>query len=432
MTMPTRHASIPPGHSNVLAAKPKLLFLSHRLPFPPHNGAALRSLNILKLLSRHYEIHALCFDRLDAASRSMPLEVRLDSLARLGRFENFPIVQQNSRLRLARDHALSLVTGLSYIHFVHESRAFDERLRAVLSEHDFDLVHLDSLDLARALPAVDHLPCVVTHHNVESSLLERRASAERSLLRRWYMRHQAKLLRRDEMMALPRVALNVAVSDQDASALRALVPGSRVVVVPNGVDTEFFTPGQTGAVPKGCVFVGGTNYFPNRDALDWFVAEVAPELRKLGTTVDVTWVGRATRREMERFDGSDGIRLVGYVDDVRPYLDRAACFIAPLRVGGGTRLKLLDAWSMGKAIVSTSLGCEGLHVRDGVNMLVRDDASSFAKAIQRVCEDRTLRQSLQREARQIAVTQYAWSVLEPAMIAEYRRAAECVGEARMW
>lgn len=419
----TQTQTLPPDAHRTAPGRPKLLFLSHRLPFPPHNGAALRSLNILRLLARHYEIHALCFDRLDAASRSIPLQSRLDNLAPLGRFENFPIAQQGSRWRLTRDHALSLVTGLSYIHFVHESRAFDLRLAEVLSQHEFDLVHVDSLDLARALRSVRHLPCVVTHHNVESALLERRAAAESNVFRRWYMRHQARLLRRDELAALPNVALNVAVSEQDASVLRALAPGSKVIVVPNGVDTEFFRPGNRIEEPTGCVFVGGTNYFPNRDALDWFVAEVAPELRRLGAPVNVTWVGRATAREMRRFDGSDGVRLVGYVDDVRPYLDQAACFIAPLRVGGGTRLKLLDAWAMGKAIVSTSLGSEGLRVREGENMLVRDDARGFAAAIVRVCTDRSLRQELERGARATAETEYAWPVLEAPMIAEYRRAA---------
>lgn len=413
--------------SPVPSRRPKLLFLSHRLPYPPHNGAALRTLNILRALSRHFEIHALCFDRLDDASRGMSVQTRLDALAELGSFEWFPIAQQQSRLRLLRDHILSLLSGRSYVHFVHDSRVFELRLLTLLTENDFSLVHIDSLDLARVLPKVAKLPTVLTHHNVESALLARRARAEKSFFRRWYITHQARLMRNEEMRALPVVDLNVAVSSEDAADLRKMTGNAKVVVVPNGVDIDYFAPASQEEAVQGCIFVGGTNYFPNRDALDWFSSEVAPELRRLDARIDVTWVGRATEREMRQFDGSNGIRLTGYVDDIRPYFNQAACFIAPLRVGGGTRLKLVDAWAMGKAIISTSLGCEGLAAKDGVNMLIRDDAKSFAAAIVEVCANASLRRGLEREARMTAMTQYAWNVLEPAMISEYMRLTKPLG-----
>lgn len=425
MTRLESHASVAPD-SGAVTAKAKLLFLSHRLPFPPHNGAALRTLNIMRLLARHYEIHALCFDRLDEASRKLTLASRIEQVAAYCSVEVFPIDQQHSRWRLMRDHALSLLTGRAYVHFVHASRRYEHRLETLLREHEFAVVHLDSLDLVRMLPLVAHLPCVVTHHNVESALLHRRALAERSVWRRAYITLQARLLRREELRALPSVALNVAVSDGDAEELRRMSPDASVVVVPNGVDTDFFAP-HASAEPTGCVCVGGTNYFPNRDALTWFTAEVVPELRRLGCVVDVTWVGRASEREMREFDGHEGVRLTGYVDDVRPFIDRAACFIAPLRVGGGTRLKLLDAWSMGKAIVSTSLGCEGLRARDGDNMLIRDDARGFAEAIAVVCADATVRRALEHSARQTALADYSWSILEPRMIEDYRRITRRTG-----
>jgi len=389
--------------------KRSLLVLSHRVPYPPHNGAALRTYNMLRILAREYDITGLCFDRFDRATAHLSTSQRLAGLSSFGHFEAFPIPQELERVRLLWDHIRSVATRRPYTWYVHSSAPLLGRLKTVLAERPFDLVHVDSLDLVRLLPLVQRLPIVCTHHNVESALLRRRAGTERAPAAA-YLRHQASAIERAEREWLPRVALNIAVSPEDAEQLRALAPSARVAVVPNGVDVDYFAPGAEGA-RAGCVFVGGTSWYPNRDALRWFAGDVMPRLRARGITTDVVWVGRATEAERREFGAIAGLRLTGYVDDIRPYVARAACYIVPLRVGGGTRLKLLDAWAMGKAVVSTTIGAEGLGARDGVDVLLADTADAFADAVAVLLRDEVLRRRIEDEARRTAVSRFSWSTI---------------------
>ena len=398
--------------------RPRLLFLAHRLPFPPHNGAAIRTYNVLRLLAREFDIVGLCFDRFDKATHRLGLDMRLAALVPLGEFAAFAIPQQQSRSRFLWDHVRSIASGRAYTYFVHEESAFAKRLRTLLASEDFDLVHVDSLDLVRFLPELRSLPVICTHHNVESELLRRRAANERSVIRRSYLHYQANLLAKEERSWMPRVALNVAVSDDDARLLSTIAPDARFASVPNGVDDEYFRP--AGDSEEGCVFVGGTTWYPNRDALAWFMNDILPTLRSQGQEAQVTWVGRASEQERQLYDGQNGVRLTGYVDDIRPFVTSSACFIAPLRVGGGTRLKILDAWSMGKAVVSTSVGCEGLAAVDGVNIRIADTPRAFAEAVSQVLSDADLRSRLGEAGRQTVERCYAWRVIGSSMLDLYK------------
>lgn len=389
--------------------RPTLLFLSHRLPYPPHNGAAVRTLNILRLLAGHFHIVGLCFDRRDPAIRCLSVEERLTGLAPYGRFRVYPIPQDESRMRFLWDHLRSVLANRAYTAYLHDSKSYDSALADTLKSERIDLVHMDSMDLVRFLPRLATLPVVCTHHNVESGLLLRRARAERNPLRRAYLAFQAQRLRKEEQYWLPRVALNIAVSDQDRAEFERIAPGARVATLPNGVDTEMFRP-EPGP-RSGCVFVGGTTWFPNRDALEWFVQAILPIFRQLEPETPVVWVGRATEEERRRLQRLPGFQLTGYVDDIRPYVHRAACFIAPLRVGGGTRLKILDAWAMGKAVVSTPIGCEGLAAAHGENILLATTPQEFAEAMARVVRDPGLAERLGTAARRTVERLYSWEVL---------------------
>jgi glycosyltransferase involved in cell wall biosynthesis len=209
------------------------------------------------------------------------------------------------------------------------------------------------------------------------------------------------------------VALNVTVSEGDRDRIDQLAPGSRVAVVPNGVDTEEFQPAVTDGT--GVAYVGGTNPFPNLDALEFFAADVLPHLRASGPNRRVRWIGRASSDQQQQYADRYGIELTGYVEDARPMLRDAACHIVPLRVGGGTRLKILSAWAMGKPVVSTSVGCEGLAAADGENILIRDDPAAFAEAVARVLDDPALGRGLGERGRATAERLYSWNVIGARM-----------------
>lgn len=343
-----------------------------------------------------------------------------------GPAEAFPIPQEHSRARWLTDHVRSLVTRTVYTRYLHDSAAFSAWLDDTLAEGDFDIVHVDSLDLSGYLPRLQGIPVVCTHHNCEHELLARRAASEGNALQRAYLSFQARRAAEEAREWCPRVALNVTVSARDRDALAAVAPGARFLVVENGVDTSYFAPGGNGSTaeagtagPPSLVFVGSHGWYPNRDAMEFFGTEVMPMLRDRLGEVDVVWIGRASEAVRDRLARRFGIRLTGYVDDVRPYIRAATCYVAPLRVGGGTRLKILDAWAMGAAVVSTAVGCEGLETAPGENILVADDPRSFADSVVRLVEDADLRRRIGGEGRRTAVRRYDWRVLGDRMLERY-------------
>jgi glycosyltransferase involved in cell wall biosynthesis len=341
------------------------------------------------------------------------LGVRVAALREIaGSVEAFPIPEQFSRLRKLADHLWSVLSRRVYTVSMYRSAPVRGRLLELLKTGDFQLAHVDSMDLSYYLPALGDVRTICAHHNVESVLLRRRADSRRRGAVAAYMGLQAKLMEREEHRWCGQVDLNVTVSEADKSLVVGIAPHARVAVVPNGVDVTTYAPGV--AEPRGIVFVGGLDWFPNRDALEFFAGEVLPRLRRLGAADTVTWVGRASPSMRRRFEPR-GIALTGHVKDIRPYVHGAACFIVPLRVGGGTRLKILDAWAMGKAVVSTSIGCEGLEAVDGQNILIRNDAKSFADAVQVVLSNAQERAALGANARLTAERKYSWDVIGAAM-----------------
>jgi glycosyltransferase involved in cell wall biosynthesis len=341
----------------------------------------------------------------------------IEALSRFARVEVFPIPQRHSRARFVWDHVRSVAMHRVYTTFRYESRDFAERLETMLRLMRFDLVHVDSLDLAEYLSACRDLPVICVHHDVTSMQLSRRAEIERAEWRRAYLRHQARLTERCEREWCARVAMNVAVSADDAAALRRIAPGSSVAVVPNGVDVEEFHPDD--APGRGAAFVGGLHWFPNADALDHFAADVLPHVRAARPDLPVTWIGSATDEQQRQYSEQFGIRVSGYVHDVRPLMREAACHIVPLRAGGGTRLKILNSWAMGKPVVSTSIGCEGLEAADGRNILIRDDPKAFAEAMLAVLSDADLARRLGEAGRETAERLYSWNVIGQDLLDRY-------------
>lgn len=398
--------------------RPRLLFLCQTLPFPPDGGVHIRSYNILKQLSREFDIVALCFFR--RATRPNQADVRrgIEGLSRLSEVEAFPIPQEYNRSRLVWDHFRSVLFRRPYTFYTYKSKAFSRRLQHLLKQGDFDLVHVDSLDLSAHLPDLAATPIVCTHHNVESELLRRRAFSESSRLFRWYLDFQANLTDSEHRRWCRRVALNIVVSEEDGQLLSRLVPNARISVVPNGVDTTMFRPRYS--CGHGLVFVGGYSWYPNRDGMAYFADRILPLIRRTYPDLPVTWVGRAPEEVQKEYLTTYGIRLTGYVEDIRPHVHSAACYVVPLRVGGGTRLKILDAWAMGKAVVSTSVGCEGLDARDGENILIRDNPEAFAEAVDSVLRDNELRRRLERNARTTAERVYDWDVIGRDMLQLYQ------------
>jgi glycosyltransferase involved in cell wall biosynthesis len=374
---------------------------------------ASRTFNILRQLQVAYDIDLAAFFRVNHQPDRAARDAAWDALRSVAAFvaEPTPIPDEHSALRRMWDHLRSVASRRAYTYYQYQSRAFRDRLRTVLRTRTPDLVHMDSLDLHRWLPELPHVPIACTHHDIESELLRRRARGLKRGLLRHYMLFQADLVERLERELCPQLALNVMMSDVDARRLRALAPGAAAAVAPNGTDPEYFQPNGAASVAGRVVFVGPTYSHPNRDAVEFMLHDIWPSVRATDRSASLQLIGRSAAADRARYDAVPGVTTLGYLPDIRPALSEASCCVVPIRIGGGTRLKILDAWAAGRAVVSTSIGCEGLDVVDGENILVRDTPSAFADAILQVLRDALLRSRLERNARRSAVETYSWSVV---------------------
>jgi glycosyltransferase involved in cell wall biosynthesis len=398
-----------------MAPRPRLLLLAQCLPYPPHSGVTSRTLNVLTQLQVEYDVDLVAFFRVN----HQPTRAAREAACRALRSQSVhvaepvPIPSEHSTLRKAWDHLRSLSTGRPFTHYQYESRRFEERLREALQAQMPDIVHLESLDLHRWLPELPPVPITCTHHDIDSDLLRLRAARVRppNVALRRYLALQADRVERLEQELCPRLSLNVMMSELDARRLRALAPGARTVVVPNGTDTEFFQPNGTGSIAGRVAFVGPTYSTPNRDAVEFLLQRIWPRVRAGNRAASLQLVGRSSPADQTRYNAEPGVAALGYVPDIRPALSVARCCVVPIRIGGGTRLKILDAWAMGKAVVSTSIGCEGLEAVDGENIIVRDTPEAFADAVLEVLADARLRGRLEQNGRRTAVEVYSWNVV---------------------
>lgn len=404
-----------------MAARPRVLFLSQCLPYPPHSGVVNRTFNILRQLQVGYDVDLVAFSRVSHQPDRAAGEAARDALRNVVAFvaEPTPIPSEHSAPRKIWDHLRSVVSGRAYTHYQYYSRQFATRLRAVLRTRTPDLVHLDSLDFHRWLPELPQVPITCTHHDIESGLLRLRARRLDQTVRRHYMLLQAARVERLERELCPRLALNVVMSDVDAQRLRALAPGAATVVVPNGTDTEYFRPNGAVSVAGRVAFVGPTHSHPNRDAVEFLLQEIWPKIHAADRSASMRLIGQNSPEDRARYDAEPGVTALGHLADMRPALAAARCCVVPIRIGGGTRLKILDAWAMGKAVVSTAIGCEGLDAVDGENILIRDTPDAIASAVLQILRDAQLRARLERNGRRTATETYTWSVVGQRMRSAY-------------
>jgi glycosyltransferase involved in cell wall biosynthesis len=249
---------------------------------------------------------------------------------------------------------------------------------------------------------------VLFEHNVEHQIWKRMALNEKSPWRRALLEIEWRKLRRYEAEACGRVRRTVAVSEQDRAQLAKLSLAADVVAVPTGVDTLYFAPQAVEERPRELVFTGAMDWFPNEDGLIQFCQSTLPLVRAALPEVSLTVVGRNPTARLREAAQAAGARVTGTVDDVRPYLAEAAVVIVPLRIGGGTRLKIFEALAMAKAVVSTTIGAEGLPVVDGEHIVIADAPERFAGAIVDLLRRPERRLALGTAGRRLVEWQFAW------------------------
>jgi glycosyltransferase involved in cell wall biosynthesis len=383
----------------------KLLFLTPYLPSPPQSGAPRRVHGLLSELAHRHEVSLLAFVAPDEdtgaalqATGSYCTEVVTVSSDRHDRALGG---QRKRRIQMR-----SLLGMRSFERLIYYQPSFQAALDRLVARNDFDVITTEHSQMAcYRLPSAPRL--VLDEHNIEYDILRRTTLAERASIRKLYNWVNYFKLRREEQAAWHMYDGVALTSQRDEQVLRHKAPGIRTTVIPNAVDTDFFKPAATPTEPDTILFFGAINYYPNTEGLLFFLDEVFPRIKQQKPGARLWVVGQLPPPAItER--ASEDVIVTGLVDDVRPYLERAEVVIAPLRIGGGTRLKIVEAMSMGKAIVSTSLGAEGLDVRHGVDLLLGDTAEEFATQTLRVLDDAALSMRLGASARHLAESKYSW------------------------
>jgi glycosyltransferase involved in cell wall biosynthesis len=408
----------------------RILFVTQIVPYPPHGGVLQRGYNLLRELGRAHEVHLLAFHHPDELP---PGEAVERSRAELGRFcsavEYFELWPKKSAAHRILGLGMAALHPEPFSVLAQRNQALSRRIAELCNGGPRpDIVHLDTIGLVPFARHCAGVPTVLAHHNIESQLMHRRAEHERGAPQRFYVELQARRLRRYEARECGRFPLNITVSAADAALLGQICPGVRTVVIPNGVDTDYFQP-RWGNETPALIFTGGMNMFANRDAMEWFLEAVWPIIKARVPGVRFYAVGqRPSPRVLEVAARDEAVEAPGHVPDVRPWVEKAAIYVVPMRVGGGTRLKVVDAMAQGKAIVSTSLGAEGIEGEDGVHFVLADDAEAFAGRVIELLGQPAERRRLGEAARARAESHYAWRTLGDRLgdayarvVAEHRR-----------
>jgi glycosyltransferase involved in cell wall biosynthesis len=389
----------------------RVLWLSHLVPWPATGqGSVQRSHHLLREAARGCEVHLVAVNnrglladaRIEAARGALgSVCARIDVVARSA---------DRSPLHRGRAVAESLLRGepfeVAWLRVPGLAALLADRHREVC----FDLLHVDTIGLA---PYGDALavPRVLGHHNVESALVAARAEREPHAPARVYLRREARLVRELERRYARDADCNVVVSELDRARLAAIAPGATVHVVPNGVDIGYFAPSAAlGHGDGGLVFAGGMDWHPNADAARFFASALWPALRADRPDRRAAWIGRDPPRALA---AAADARLVvpGFVEDVRPWLDAASIYLCPIREGGGTRLKVLDALAMAKPLVATALAVEGLGLVEERHYLRAETTAEFVRQVGRLEASAELRRQLAVAGRSFVEARHAWRVV---------------------
>lgn len=388
--------------------KARILVLAQLLPYPPVCGGTIRSFNTLKRLCENHDVTLLTF------SRRVEDEHHADFLRTLcSEVKTVPMLRSGGRnLQWALK---SMVKGSSFIvdrDFVQEMQdVVDE----ALSSGHFDLIYIDHLQMFQYVKGKDHCPKLLDEHNVEWRIIQRVANIEHGPLK-WFASQEWPRLREYELAACRECDVVSTVTEHDRMVLEAEDPKLKNIrCVPIGVDASEFRPVDLSSESKSVVSIGTMSWPPNIDSMIHFVTDIFPLVKRAVPDARLVIAGGRPPETIKRFESDPAISVPGFVNDIHELARSSAAFIVPLRAGSGMRVKVLNAMAMGLPVVSTSVGCEGIEVTHGENVLLADTSDEFARDVAGLLIDVEKRRALGAAARKFVVENYSWEVIYPKL-----------------
>jgi glycosyltransferase involved in cell wall biosynthesis len=394
----------------------KIVWVKTELLHPVDKGGKIRTYHMLKELKRHHHITYVTLDdgmaAQDARARA---EEYCHELIAVPHF-----TREKFTAGFYADLAFNVASSLPYAIKKYMSPQHRQQIIACVEKARPDLLVCDFLAPSVNVPEKIGCATVLFQHNVEAMIWKRHGDVQTNPVKKLYLQDQWRKMFAYERDACRRFDHVVAVSAQDSEVMRREYGLGSVTDIPTGVDTHYFSSnGQVEIEPYNLVFTGSMDWLPNEDAIRYFIEQVLPLVKKSVPGATLTVVGRNPHpRLLELSHRDSSIIVTGRVEDVRPYMERAAAYVVPLRIGGGTRLKIFEAMAMEKAVISTSIGAEGLPVRSGEDLLIADEPQGFADAVTRVLTDEIFRRKISKCAAATVRNRFGWA-----------HVAECFAEA---
>ncbi|CAN5566876.1 glycosyltransferase [soil metagenome] len=395
----------------------RILFIANITPYPAHGGVHLRILNLLERTARVHDVRLGCHVWNDADREGV----------RQLNERGIPTVGGTMWWRSMR-HALPALRRAMRGIPPETAQYQAEEIHDLIRAGDYDVLHIEESILApylTSIPRGSRARSLITLHNVHFVQGRRIAGIESSLLRRAWVAFSARWMAYYEPRMVATFDRVITVSDDDRALMRAAAPAVAVDVIPNGVDTKQLQPLPPHRGRPAILFIGSMAYRPCVDAAVWLVREILPGIQRAIPDLDVWIVGKQPTAEVRALAGPR-VHVTGEVDDVRPYYQRCTLAVAPLRAGGGSRLKILEAMALGRCVVSTSIGAEGLHVTDGVDVAIADVASEFAARIEMLLADAAKRDAMAATARKLVEAEYDWDTIAARQLVIYEELARDV------
>jgi sugar transferase (PEP-CTERM/EpsH1 system associated) len=373
---------------------------------PLDSGGKIRSYHIARRLAETHPVSLFLFYAHEQVDQNLNLSAPFRQVV------THPLVIPTGRgPREALEYAASALSPLPHSITKYCRPEVTAHVRRVLAADHYDLILCDFLNAAGVVPFDSGIPVALFTHNVEAMIWKRHWEVARNPLWRFVFGREAKKMQAYETEVARRADHVLTVSEADADTFARVVDRAKITAIPTGVDVEYFRD-TGGAEEDTLVFTGSMDWMPNEDGVRFFVDEVLPRVWRQRPQVRLWVVGRNPGAAITALAGADArIQVTGRVDDIRPYVSRGAVYIVPLRVGGGTRLKIFEAMAMGKAVVSTTIGAEGLPVTPGKDILLADDPERFAEAVVRLLQDAQERQRLGSNARALVEERYSWQAV---------------------
>jgi sugar transferase (PEP-CTERM/EpsH1 system associated) len=388
----------------------KILWVKAGGLYPPNVGGRIRSYRILKALARRHSITLFTFYAATKDDLHSALEHEFNRVVLM------PLpIPAGRTFREALSYARYLTSPLPYTVSKFCKPEVARRLLQLVGETQPDVIVCDFVVAAQSIPWNLPIPKIVFTHNVEAAIWRHHYKIAGNPFWKLVSWREYRAMERFERDCLKRADHVLTVSDHDRDIFSKVIDPSRITVIPTGVDVEYFCPSLDRDQPASLVFSGAMDWMPNEDAMVYFIKRILPRIRRQIPNASLCVVGRNPSRALLELAAShQGVEITGIVEDIRPFVHRAAVYVVPLRIGGGTRLKIFEAMAMGKAVVSTTIGAEGLPVHPGQDILIADDPEEFADTTIRLLGDPGRREELGRTARELVTRTYSWdAVVQP-------------------